>query len=97
MRKLHFSWIISLFLPSNGVTKLTLRRAPLIRKATRSKLLQRRRDRQQPKRGGGGNPQAGTSKLELPGTMESSAMEDRGDHPRSEAIAKVLRNSSRKL
>jgi len=34
----------------------------------------------------------GTSKLKLPG-----AMEDRGDHPRPEAIAKVLRNSSRKL
>jgi hypothetical protein len=29
--------------------------------------------------------------------MESSAMEDRGDHPRPEAIAKVLCNSSRKL
>jgi len=39
----------------------------------------------------------GTSKFELPRVMESSAMEDRGDHPRSETIAKVLRNSSRKL
>jgi hypothetical protein len=60
-------------------------------------LLQRWKDRRQPKRDGGGNPQAGTSKLELPGAMESLAMEDCGDHPRSEAIAKVLRNSSRKL
>jgi len=60
-------------------------------------LLQRWKDRRQPKRDGGGNPQAGTSKLELPGAMESLAMEDRGDHPRSEAIVKVLRNSSRKL
>jgi len=59
--------------------------------------LQCQRDRRQPKKGGGSNPQAGTSKFELPGAMESSAMEVCGDHPRPEAIAKVLRNSSRKF